>query len=88
MIQSKLVLFTDFWIAIFDLYLFLDLSTDVATQYKLCRVKHSRLGDKGIPFVTLHDGRTVRFPDPEVKVNDTVMLDIETNKIIDFINRP
>ena len=54
-------------------------------QYKLCRVKHNRLGDKGIPFVTLHDGRTVRFPDPDVKVNDTVMLDIETNKIIDSI---
>jgi len=53
--------------------------------YKLCRVKHQKLGDKGVPYVTLHDGRTVRFPDPDVKVNDTVMLDIETNKIIDFI---
>jgi len=53
--------------------------------YKLCRVKHAKLGDKGIPYVALHDGRTVRFPDPDIKVNDTVMLDIESNKIIDFI---
>ena len=33
--------------------------------------------------VTLHDGRTIRYPDPLIKVNDTVLLDIATNKIKD-----
>jgi len=50
-------------------------------QYKLGRVKHCKLGDKGVPHVVLHDGRTIRYPDPSVKVNDTVMVDIASNKI-------
>jgi len=54
-------------------------------QYKLGSVKAMRLGDKGVPFVTLHDGRTIRYPDPAIKVNDTVMVDIESNKITDYL---
>ena len=46
-------------------------------------MKTLSLGDKGIPHVTLHDGRTIRYPDPLVKVNDSVMLDLETGKIKD-----
>ena len=52
---------------------------------QLCRVKTLQLGDKGVPNVTTHDGRTVRYPDPEIRVNDTVLLDIASNKILDFI---
>jgi len=54
-------------------------------QYKLCKVKSNKLGDKGVPMITTHDGRTIRYPDPLVKELDTVVLDIETNKIKDFI---
>merc|ERR1711918_115690 len=32
-----------------------------------------------------HDGRTIRYPDPLVAVNDTVKVDIESNKCDDFI---
>ena len=53
--------------------------------YKLGRVKHLKLGSKGIPFVVLHDGRTIRYPDPAIKVGDTVVLDIKTNKITEFL---
>lgn len=35
--------------------------------------------------MTTHDGRTIRYPDPLVKVNDTIQVDIETGKIMDFI---
>ena len=35
-------------------------------SYKLCRVKRVQLGQKGVPFVALHDGRTIRYPDPSV----------------------
>ena len=44
-----------------------------------------KLGAKGIPFVVTHDGRTIRYPDPLIKVNDTVKVDIETGKITDFV---
>merc|ERR1712047_2017 len=54
-------------------------------QYKLCKVKRVQVGPKGIPFITTHDGRTIRYPDPLVKFNDTVKYDIASGKIEDFI---
>merc|ERR1719197_1867161 len=60
------------------------ISADEA-QYKLCRVRSKKLGEKGVPCVGLHDARTVRYPDPLVSINDTVVLDIATNKIKDWI---
>ena len=32
-----------------------------------------------------HDGRTIRFPDPEIKADDTVKFNIKTGKITDFV---
>ena len=32
-----------------------------------------------------HDARTIRYPDPLIKVNDTVRIDLDTGKITDFI---
>merc|ERR1712050_569621 len=54
-------------------------------SYKLCRVKKIQRGPKGTPYAITHDGRTVRYPDPDVKVNDTIRLDVTTNKILDFV---
>ena len=54
-------------------------------QYKLGRVRRVQLGPKGIPFLTTHDGRTIRYPDPLIKVNDTVRIDINTGKITEFV---
>lgn len=56
-----------------------------ALQYKLCKVKRVQTGPKGIPFLVTHDGRTIRYPDPVIKVNDTIHLDIATSKILDSI---
>jgi ribosomal protein S4E len=50
-------------------------------QYKLCKVKAKRLGDKGVPCVNLHDGRTIRYPDPQIGAMDTIKLDLETGKV-------
>uniref|UniRef100_A0A646QEX6 40S ribosomal protein S4 n=1 Tax=Hemiscolopendra marginata TaxID=943146 RepID=A0A646QEX6_9MYRI len=54
-------------------------------KYKLCKVKKVQVGPKGIPFLVTHDGRTIRYPDPHIKVNDTVQVDIATGKITDYI---
>ena len=59
--------------------------TALEAQYKLCKVVKKKLGDKGVPCVNLHDGRTIRYPDPNIKEQDSVMVDIATNKITDFI---
>jgi len=54
-------------------------------KFKLCRVRHVLVGDKGIPFIATHDGRTIRFPDPAIKVNDTVKVVLETGKIVEHV---
>jgi len=54
-------------------------------SYKLCRVMSVQIGKKGNPFCTTHDGRTIRFPHPEIRPNDTVRVDTNTGKILDFV---
>jgi len=54
-------------------------------KYKLGKVKRVQIGAKGIPFIVTHDGRTFRYPDPAVKVNDTVKIDLDTGKLTDHI---
>jgi small subunit ribosomal protein S4e len=51
-------------------------------EFKLCRVKRRGKGPKGIPYVVTHDGRTIRFPHPLIKRNDTVKLNLRTNDIV------
>jgi len=58
--------------------------TPQEAKYKLCRVKRVALGARSVPYVGLHDGRTIRYPDPLIKVDDTVRVDLETGKITDF----
>jgi len=53
--------------------------------YKLCRVKKVFRGPKSTPYAITHDGRTLRYPDPEVKANDTVRLDVSTGKVLDWV---
>ena len=53
--------------------------------YKLCRVNKVYVGASKIPVAVTHDGRTIRYPDPDVKVNDTVKVSIETGKMSDIL---
>jgi len=59
--------------------------TNQEAKYKLCRVRAVKTGPKNVPFLYTSDGRTIRYPDPIVKVNDSIRLDINTNKIMDSI---
>lgn len=67
--------------------------------YKLCRVLAVRRADKhsagrnpvatnqaaAVPVATTHDGRTIRYIDPAVKVHDTVKVDLKTNKVVGHV---
>lgn len=55
------------------------------TNYKLCRVQKVAVTHNKTPYVVTHDARTIRYPDPLIKVNDTVRVDLTTGKIMDFI---
>jgi small subunit ribosomal protein S4e len=66
--------------------------------FKLCRVravgkgKKASIGrnpfktgqDSAIPYIVTHDGRTIRYPDPDIKVNDTIKFNIEKGTIDTF----
>jgi ribosomal protein S4E len=49
-------------------------------KFKLCRVVASKTSENKVPVVITHDGRTIRYPDPLVKVNDTIKVDIASGK--------
>lgn len=59
--------------------------SDEEAAYKLCKVRKMYVGTHGIPHVATHDGRTIRYPHPSIRANDTVRVNIETGKIEDFI---
>jgi len=49
--------------------------------FKLCRVVKRSIGNKGIPYIVTHDGRTIRYPDPDIKVADTIKFVFEDSSI-------
>lgn len=59
--------------------------TEEDARFKLAKVTALRTGSKKVPMLTTHDGRTIRYPDPLVKVNDTIKIDLETGKMTSFI---
>jgi len=54
-------------------------------SYKLCRVKKVMRGPRGVPYAVTHDGRTIRYPDPDVKAHDTIRLNLDTGKMMDHV---
>lgn len=38
-------------------------------EYKLCKVRRLEVGKGGVPYIATHDGRTIRYPDPDIKVS-------------------
>jgi len=51
------------------------------TAYKLCRIIKLFITSKKIPVAVTHDGRTIRYPDPDVRANDSVKIDIVSGKM-------
>lgn len=50
-------------------------------SFKLCKVKRKVLGKNKIPYIVTHDGRTLRYPHPDIKMNDSIKLNLETGEI-------
>merc|ERR1712072_401794 len=53
--------------------------------FKLCKIKRREMGPNKIPYVVTHDARTMRFAAPEIKVYDTVKVDLKTNTIVGHV---
>jgi len=50
-------------------------------EYKLCKVKDRLMGKNRNPYIITHDGRTLRFPDPHIKKNDSIKLNLTNFQI-------
>jgi len=58
---------------------------DEEKKYKLCKVIKTFVSSNKIPVAVTHDGRTIRYPDPDVKANDSVKVDIASGKMSDIL---
>jgi len=57
--------------------------------FKLCKVVKKYIGKKKIPYVSTHDGRTFRFPHPDISIGDSLKVNLANNEIssvIKFVN--
>lgn len=59
--------------------------TPEEATYKLLKVRRLAIGPNSVPYIVTHDGRTIRYPDPHIKANDTVKFDLEQGKITDVV---
>ena len=50
-------------------------------KYKILKIVGSGKQAKNVPYVVSHDGRTLRYPDPIIKKNDSVKLDLQSGKV-------
>lgn len=58
---------------------------DDEAKFKLCKIEKKALGPNKITYLVTHDGRTIRFADKDIKIGDTVKLNLEKNEVEDFI---
>ena len=57
--------------------------------FKLCKVVKKTIGKNKVPYIVTHDGRTVRFPHPDIENGDSVKMNLATYQIdgvIKFVN--
>jgi len=52
---------------------------------KVCKITKKAVGPNKIPYIVTHDGRTIRFPSPEISVYDSVKIDIATGLVTDSV---
>jgi hypothetical protein len=58
------------------------ISADEA-KYKILKIVGSGKQAKNVPYIVSHDGRTIRYPDPIIKKNDSVKFDLAQGKVVE-----
>lgn len=59
--------------------------TKEESSYKLLRIKKTGVARGKVPYVVTHDGRTIRYPHPDIKANDVVKYDLVNKKIVEHV---
>ena len=63
-------------------FVFIKLKKQEAS-FKLCKVEKKQVGANGIAYLVTHDGRTLRFADKDIHLNDTVKFNLDNNQIVE-----
>lgn len=50
-------------------------------SFKLCRVQKKAIGPNKVCYFVTHDGRTLRYINPDVEMNDTLKLNLKDNTV-------
>ena len=58
---------------------------EAEANVKLCKVTNVYTTTARTPVITTHDGRRIRYPDPKISINDTILVDTKENKVTDLI---
>jgi small subunit ribosomal protein S4e len=53
-------------------------------DFKLAKVLKKKVGMGGIPYIVTHDGRTIRYPDPNINESDTVSINFKSGEVTEF----
>lgn len=51
------------------------------STFKLAKVVKKYIGKQKIPYIVTHDGRTIRFPHPDIQLNDSVKINLAKGEI-------
>lgn len=51
------------------------------SKFKLCKVVRKAINKNKIPNIGTHDGRTVRYPHPDISIGDSVKIDLATGAV-------
>lgn len=49
--------------------------------FKLCRILRKEMGANSVAYLVTHDGRTIRFADPKIKIHDTIKFNLDTKEV-------
>lgn len=58
---------------------------NIEANIKLLKVTKKAVGPNKIPYVVTHDARTIRFPHPDIKEENSIKYDLEKNQIVSWI---
>jgi small subunit ribosomal protein S4e len=54
---------------------------DKEAEFKLCKVIRKQIGKNKVPHIVTNDGRTLRFPHPDIQIHDSIKLNLANGEI-------
>lgn len=56
------------------------------SKFKLAKVTNKKVMYEDVPYIFTNYGACFKYCDPAININDTVKIDLETRKVVDFVS--